>query len=84
MTEDMHRTNLYLYKADCEFLEAHYGYGWTGHIRELVHEAVLSVQRQQAFISASVESDNDLFAELQFKPSPPGDLTKLIAEQDDV
>lgn len=70
MTESMHRTNLYLYREDYEFLLARFGYGWTSHVRELIHEAVKTLQRKEPTFRGVPIS------------TAPIDLDRLIREQD--
>ncbi len=44
---DLHRTNIHLHTSDVVFLVNHFGYGWTGHIRELVHREVGRIRDQR-------------------------------------
>ena len=42
MRSDLHRTNIYLYSSDVDYLHHNIGFGWTERVRELVHEWVLN------------------------------------------
>ena len=45
---DFHRTNIQLYRRDYEYLLARYGYGWTSHIRDIVHREVVKMREETA------------------------------------
>jgi hypothetical protein len=36
----LRRVTLNLYEEDCVALEREHGYGWTGRVRETIHESV--------------------------------------------
>ena len=38
--EPLHRTNIYLFASDVEYLHRTIGFGWTEKVRELVHDWV--------------------------------------------
>ena len=42
--DPLRRVTLNLYEADCIFLEAHYGRGWTERIRQHIHSEVMKRQ----------------------------------------
>lgn len=39
-SNDFHRTNLNLHRADVEYFQQKYGYGWTEKVRDIIHEYV--------------------------------------------
>jgi hypothetical protein len=38
--EPLRKVTLNLYEADCQWLEANYGYGWTERVRQHIHSEV--------------------------------------------
>lgn len=38
--EPLEKTTLNLYAADCAMLRAHYGFGWTEQVRQMIHQRV--------------------------------------------
>lgn len=41
---EYHRTNVYLYAKDVEWLRTHLGSGWTERVREWTHEKVETIK----------------------------------------
>lgn len=39
--EPLRKVTLNLYEADCKWMEANYGHGWTERIRQHIHNEVL-------------------------------------------
>lgn len=56
MPPDYHRTNINLYLADVEWLQRRYGYGWTEHVREIVHEYIRN-QTDVSVIRSLIKGD---------------------------
>lgn len=42
MSEDFHRTNINLHRADVDWLVHIYGYGWTEKVRDIIHNYIES------------------------------------------
>ncbi len=42
--DPLRRCTLNLYEADCQWLEQHYGHGWTERVRQHIHGEVLKRQ----------------------------------------
>ena len=40
------RCNILLYEADKAYLEARYGHGWSGVVRDLIHKHIEDLQPQ--------------------------------------
>ena len=88
---DLHRTNIHLYTSDVVFLVNHFGYGWTGHVRELVRREVARIRDQRHSNKLTHLHDQPRGVKvptiMQFESSPPVDLRpfdldRLIQEQD--
>lgn len=59
MTNDFHRTQINLHAADAEWLQRHFGRGWTEKVREWIHRMV---QDQKAWTPEFRPSSVDDFA----------------------
>lgn len=59
--DPLRRVTLNLYEADCQWLEATYGHGWTERIRQHLHQEV--IKRRDFQPSRPTRTLGDLFPE---------------------